>query len=76
MTMAALGPSGPSMTGEPSNGAEIVSEITSKLGRTLETVLRSANKQFDSYRSRHPRKNAVNICVLLNAACVSSRPSL
>lgn len=64
------------ITEAASNGAEIVAEITSKLGRTLETVLRSANKQFDSYRSRHPRKNSVNVCVVLNAGLQEFTPEL
>lgn len=50
-----------------SNSAEINAAIANKLNRTVEGILSSANKQLKDYRSRHPRKNSVNICLILNS---------
>lgn len=50
-----------------SNGQEVRAKIASKLARTIEKLLKSANDQFDHYRKRHPRKNSVSICVILNS---------
>lgn len=58
---------GQSVLNAVSNGAAINAEIISKLGRTIETVLSKANKQFASYRSRHPRKNSISLCIILNS---------
>lgn len=55
------------ITDAVSNGAAINAAIASKLGRTIETILSKANRQFASYRSRHPRKNSVSLCVILNS---------
>jgi hypothetical protein len=55
------------VTNSVSNGAAINAAIGSKLGRTIETLLSKANRQFESYRSRHPQKNSVGICVILNS---------
>jgi hypothetical protein len=55
------------VTDAVSNGAAINAAIASKLGRTIETILSKANRQFASYRSRHPRKNSVSVCVILNS---------
>jgi hypothetical protein len=59
-----------------SNGAEIKSVIAGKLSRTIEGLLSSANDQFASYRLRHPRKNSVSLCVILNAALREFSPDL
>lgn len=50
-----------------SNGDDVRSELTSKLARTVEKHLRQGNRQFESYRARHPRKNSVSILVFLNS---------
>jgi len=50
-----------------SNGEQVKAALASKLSRTIETHLSSANKQFADYRGRHPRKNSVSICVILNS---------
>jgi hypothetical protein len=50
-----------------SNRETVKSAIVSKLARTIEGLLSKANQQFASYRSRHPRKNSVSICVILNS---------
>lgn len=59
-----------------SNGAEISTAITIKLGRTIENILRQANAQFTDYRTRHPRKNSVNICVILNSSLGEYTPKI
>lgn len=59
-----------------SNADELKAAIASKLSRTIERVLSSANKQFASYRSRHPRKNSVSICVILNSSLREFNPDL
>jgi hypothetical protein len=41
--------------------------IRTKLGRTIEAILSKANRQFRSYGSRHPQKNTVRVCVILNS---------
>lgn len=50
-----------------SNGDEIASAILNKLARTIEIHLRKANRQFEEYRKRNPRKNSLTICLLLNS---------
>lgn len=50
-----------------SNATEISLAIAKKLGGSVEKILRTANTQFKEYRERHPRKNAVNLCVILNS---------
>jgi hypothetical protein len=55
------------VTNAVSNGDAINAAIGAKLGRTIETLLSKTNRQFRSYRSRHPRKNSVSICVILNS---------
>lgn len=55
------------VTDAVSNGLAIDAAIAGKLGRTIETLLRKAKRQFASYRARHPRKNSVNLCVILNS---------
>ena len=64
------------VTDKLSNSAEINAAVFSKLSRTIETILRKANKQFEGYRSRHPRKNTVNICTLLNAKLQEYTPEV
>lgn len=49
-----------------SNWQAIKQEIASRLGKTIEQLLSKANAQLQSYRSRRPRKNSVNVCVILN----------
>jgi len=58
-----------------SNGKDIEAKIASKLGRTIEAAIAKANRQFASYRQRHPRKNVINICVLLNSKLRELTPS-
>jgi len=58
------------------NGEEIKSLIATKLSRTIERVLSSANDQFASYRLRHPRKNSVSLCVILNSTLREFSPDL
>ena len=55
------------ITENVSNGEAIKNTITSKLSRTIEKLLHQANRQFSSYRSRHPCKNSVSICIILNS---------
>lgn len=55
------------ITDAVSNGTAINEAIGAKLGRTIEALLSKANRQFRSYRSRHPKKNSVGICVVLNS---------
>lgn len=62
------------ITGAVSNGAAVNADLASKLARTVETALKGANQQFRNYRSRHPRKNAVNICVILNSTIPEFSP--
>jgi hypothetical protein len=50
-----------------SNSDKVKAALASKLSRTIETQLSSANGQFADYRRRHPRKNSVAICVILNS---------
>jgi hypothetical protein len=59
-----------------SNGQAIKQEIASRLGKTIEQLLSKANAQFQSYRSRHPRKNSVNICVILNSRVQEFSPAV
>ena len=61
---------------EVSNGAEISAAIMNKLSRTIETHLSKANRQFSSYRVRHPRKNSVTVCVILNASLREFTPEV
>lgn len=58
-----------------SNGEAVKSAIASKLSRTIEGLLRQANRQFCDYRARHPRKNTVSICVILNASLMEFSPN-
>jgi ribosome-associated translation inhibitor RaiA len=41
-----------------SNDDDIRSAILNKLSQTLESQLRKANRQFEEYRHRNPRKNS------------------
>jgi hypothetical protein len=59
-----------------SNAEEIKRALLSKLAKTVETLLRKANSQFREYRERHTKKNAVNICVLLNAKLTEYSPEI
>jgi len=59
-----------------SNGEEIKEALASRLAKTLETHLRKANSQIRDYRLRHPRKNSVGICVLLNSQLLEFSPEL
>lgn len=68
--------SGNYVIGGASNKAEILSKVFGKLARSIEGVLREANQQFESYRNRHPRKNTVNLCVLLNAKIQAYTPEV
>lgn len=58
------------------NGEEVIAMVASKLGRTIEKIISKANKQFCDYRGRHPRKNSVNICVILNSTIQEYTPEL
>lgn len=64
------------ITAAAANGTEIEAAITSKLNRSIETILRKANSQFRSYRSRHPRKNSVCLCVILNSTLPEHSPEI
>jgi hypothetical protein len=59
-----------------SNASEVNAAVYTKLGRTIEGLLSKANRQFGSYPSRHPRKNNVNLCVILNAALREFTPDV
>lgn len=59
-----------------SNGDEIASAILSKLAQTIETHLRKANRQFEEYRERNPRKNSLSVCVLLNSKIDEFNPDV
>lgn len=59
-----------------SNADEIIGAIITKLNRSLEGVLSKANRQFRSYRGRHPRKNEMNVCVVLNSAHSDYTPEI
>lgn len=50
-----------------SNSDEIKAAVLSKLARTIEAQLSKANRQFEDYRKRNPRKNSLSICLLLNS---------
>lgn len=60
--------------GNLSNHDEIKFKIFSKLSKTIETILSKSNRQFQGYRIRNPRKNNLNICLLLNAALAEYTP--
>lgn len=62
--------------GSFSNADEIVRAVLTKLNRSLEGPLSKANRQFRSYRARHPRKNAVNICLILNSKHADFTPEI
>jgi hypothetical protein len=59
-----------------SNAEQIKAAVASKLSRTIEKILHKADKQFGDYRERHPRKNSVSICVLLNSQLQEFSPDL
>lgn len=59
-----------------SNGDEVLRAIFGKLNRSLEGHLSKANRQLRSYRARHPRKNAFNICVILNSKIADYTPEV
>lgn len=59
-----------------SNADEILQAIMTKLARSVESVLSKANRQFRGYRERHPRKNAVNICLIVNSKIPEFTPEL
>jgi hypothetical protein len=59
-----------------SNGEQIKSALADKLSKTIETQLGKANKQFRDYRSRNARKNAINVCVVLNAKLDEFSPQI
>lgn len=59
-----------------SNAEEIIKAITTKLNRSLEGLLSKSNRQFRSFRERHPRKNAINICVILNSSHADYTPEV
>lgn len=58
------------------NGPAINEEIFGKLSLTIKRILRNANAQLASYRVRHPRKNSVNICVILNSRLQEFTPDV
>lgn len=58
------------------NKNEIINSISSKLNRSIEGILRKANSQLRSYRARNPRKNSVNICVILNSSISEYSPEV
>jgi hypothetical protein len=51
-----------------SNSEAINAAISSKLARSIEGLLHSADAQIKSYRSRNERKNSIGICVILNSS--------
>jgi hypothetical protein len=55
------------VTALASNRDAINNAIFNKLSRTIESILSTADKQFLEYRARHPRKNSVSVCVILNS---------
>lgn len=57
-----------------SNAEEITRALNSKLGRTIETILKNANKQFKDYAVISPRQNTLNVCVLLNSSLLEYDP--
>lgn len=59
-----------------SNASEIERKFSDKLGQTIGRVLQSANKQLGDYRKRNPRKNEVNICVILNSTIQVYSPEI
>jgi hypothetical protein len=59
-----------------SNAHEVKAAIFVKLSRSIEGILSKANQQFGSYRKRHPRKNQVNICVILNSRLMEYLPEV
>jgi hypothetical protein len=59
-----------------SNGADIKSAILNKLSQTLESQLRKANRQFEEYRRRNPRKNSVSIGLVLNSQIDAFSPDV
>ncbi len=56
-----------SLLSTASNRDKILAEMFSKLKRTIERILKSANDQFETYRTRNKKKNTVNVCVILNS---------
>jgi hypothetical protein len=59
-----------------SNADQVKAALTSKLSQTIESHLRKANRQFEEYQARHPRKNFVTICVILNSRLREFTPDL
>lgn len=59
-----------------SNGEQIGAALATKLSKTIETQLRKANRQFEDYRARNPRKNSVSICVFLNSTLDEFSPQI
>jgi hypothetical protein len=59
-----------------SNGEQIRAALATKLSQTIETQLRKANRQFEEYRARNPRKNSVSICVFLNSQLEEFSPQI
>lgn len=59
-----------------SNTDEINAAVASKLSRTIENILSSANRQCGNYRERHPRKNSISICVILNSQLQEYTPEV
>jgi len=59
-----------------SNAEAVNTAIFAKLSRSIEGILRKSNRQFASYRGRHPRKNTINVCVLLNSRLMEYTPEV
>jgi len=57
-----------------SNAEDVNSAILSRLGRSIESLLRKSNRQFENFRKNHPRKNTVNVSVILNASIQEYSP--
>lgn len=57
-----------------SNKNEILNALFNKLGRTIESQLRKANRQFLDYRGRVTIKNDISICVFLNSLIAEINP--
>jgi hypothetical protein len=59
-----------------SNREAVSAAIMAKLSRTVEGLLSRANGQFSDYRSRHPRKNSITICAILNSTVREFTPDV
>jgi hypothetical protein len=59
-----------------SNADQVTRAISNKVSRTIENLIRTANRQFRNWEANHSRSHRVRICMILNSDILEFSPSL